>query len=335
MQKVFNVAFCGAGGIVRGNHLVNLQQRTDRFRVVGFFDVDPEKARELAGDKFKAYQTYDQLLADGQVDLVVIATKPLRTHFPTTKAALEAGKHVLLEKPMASTTEECDELIALADNNGLILTIHHNRRLDLDFLALRDVLDKGVLGELRYIENRHISGNYEPKDIVDWGSHLVEQSLTLNRSPLREVSAFLCHPDKGPAQGGYMEATFRFEKLPVVRVSMLPRPQEYLLNGTPPAPRFYAVGTKGAFVQRTLEDPRDMINATQNFDKVKPEYAVPDFLEIRRKGFYDYLYESLAQGAPLLVRPVEARNAIRAFELIAQSARENRTVEATGLVPVE
>jgi predicted dehydrogenase len=334
MAAVIRAAFCGAGGIVRGNHLPNLEERPDRFSVAGFYDIFPESSAKLAGDKYRAYASYDELLADKTVDLVIIATKPLSTHFPAAKQALDAGKHVLLEKPMAETVAECDELIALAKKKSLILTVHHNRRLNLDFLALRDVIASGKLGEVRLVENRIMMNSYNPGETIDWGVHLVDQSLILNGSRLREVSANMAYPENGMAGSGFLDAMFRFESGPAVRLAMLPRPAEYLINGTPPLTRFYAAGTKGSFVQRIIEGPRDLMNATQNFDGAKPDYKVPEYLEIKQKGYYDYLYESLAGGKELLVKPEEARNAMRAIELISKSAKTNRTVEADGMLKV-
>ena len=332
MSAEFGVGFCGAGNIVRTNHLPAVEQRAGRFRVIGMYDRVMEKARERAGDRYKAFETYDALLAANGLDLVVAATKPLDTHFGAAQRALEAGKHVLLEKPMASTTAQCDELIRLAREKKAILTVHHNRRLDLDFLALQDVIGQGKIGEARLIENRHICDGYAGGDFVDWGVHLVDQCLLLNRSPLREVSAVFANPGGSVQDAGYAEATLRFEELPVLRLAMLPRPEEFLLNGTPAATRFYAVGTKAAFAQRIIEDVRDLMNATQNFANARPDFAVPAYLEIVQKDFYDYLYEALAKGAPLLVRPEEARNAIRVLELMSESARENRTIPAEGLL---
>lgn len=334
MEQIVSVAFCGAGGVVRSQHLPALEQRSNRFAVTGFFDVSTDRARELAGQRYQAYPSYEKLLADPAVEVVVVATKPPTTHYTAGRQALEAGKHVVLEKPMAATARECDELIALARQNRRVLTVHHNRRLDLDFLALMDVLERGKIGEPRLVVSSVGCGGYDGGDIEDWGVHLVDQALLANRSPLVEVSAILAKPDGGTTDGGFCEATFRFEKLPVTRVSMLPRAQEFLLNGTPPHARFFAVGTAGTFAQRIIESPNDLMNATQNFDKWRPDYAVPDYLRITRKEYYDFLYETLAGGAPLLVKPEEARNAIRAFELITESARLGRAVPATNLLAI-
>ena len=334
MSKIFNVGFCGAGGIVRGNHLPELESRPGKFKVVGFYDVKKENAEKLAGSKYKVYSKYDDMLGDSNIRIVVIATRPLDTHYPLAKQALDAGKDVVLEKPMASTSSECDDLIKTAREKKLILTVHHNRRLDLDFLSLQEIIRQGKVGQPRLIENNVISGSYEKGDIVDWGVHLVDQCLLLNKSPLTEVSAVLCSPENGIGNCGYGAAVLRFKKLPVVHFKMLPRTKEYLLNGTNAVARFYVAGTKGSFSQRVIEDPRDLMNATMNWDNASPDYAVPPYLDIKVMRYYDYLYESLANGKSLLVRPEEARNAIRVLELIEQSARENRTVKAEGMIEV-
>ena len=329
---IINVAFCGAGGVVMNHHVPALEAMPDRYRITGFYDVRPEREKELAGNRYRAYAQYDDLLSDEEVDLVVIATRPLTTHFPLAKQALHAQKHVIIEKPMAKTSAECDDLIALGRTTGKVLTVHHNRRLDLDFLALRDVIEKGKIGEARFIENRIAGNSYQPSDFEDWGVHLIDQALVLNTSPLVEISAFLNHPAGGTLEGGYGEVTLRFEKPPVLRVSCLPRTGEYLQNGAGALPRFYAAGSSGSFTQRVIENPRDIMNATQNFDGWKPEYAVPDYLQIIQKTYYDYLYESLVAGAGLLVPPEEARNAIRVLEMTAESAKLNRTVPASKMI---
>ncbi len=332
MSKIINVGFCGAGGIVRGNHKPNLEARSDRYRIIGFYDVVSENAKKMAGTAYKAYPSYEEMLADAAIDLVVVATKPLATHFPAALAALRAGKDVLLEKPMASTSDECDRLMDAASKNKRLLTVHHNRRLDLDFLALRDYLAKGKIGQPILVVDSVCGGGYAPGDLVDWGVHLVDQALLINGTPLKEVTACTLNPAGGLEQGGYVEAVFRFEKPPVVRMDMLPRPKEFLINGTPPHARFAAYGTSGTILQRTIEDPRDLMNATVNTDSWTPDYAVPDYLSVQKKDYYDFLYDYYAGKGALLVKPEEARNAIRALELMAESARLGATVPATNML---
>ncbi|STU70488.1 putative oxidoreductase [Klebsiella variicola] len=92
------------------------------------------------------------LLNDPDIDLVVIAT-PNDTHFPLAKAALEAGKHVVVDKPFTVTLSQARELESLAKHCGRVLSVFHNRRWDSDFLTVRALINEGQLGEVCYFES--------------------------------------------------------------------------------------------------------------------------------------------------------------------------------------
>ncbi len=92
------------------------------------------------------------LLDDPDIDLVVIAT-PNDTHFPLAKAALEAGKHVVVDKPFTVTLSQARELESLAKHCGRILSVFHNRRWDSDFLTVSALINEGQLGEVCYFES--------------------------------------------------------------------------------------------------------------------------------------------------------------------------------------
>lgn len=92
------------------------------------------------------------LFNDPNIDLIVIPT-PNDTHFPLAKAALEAGKHVVVDKPFTVTLSQARELDALARSLGRVLSVFHNRRWDSDFLTLKGLLADGVLGEVAYFES--------------------------------------------------------------------------------------------------------------------------------------------------------------------------------------
>ncbi|MFC0602077.1 Gfo/Idh/MocA family oxidoreductase [Streptomyces palmae] len=128
----------------------------------------------------------------GELDLIVIAS-PNRTHVPLAEAALRAGLPVVVDKPLAATAAEAEELAALAAARGLLLSAFQNRRWDNDFLTLRQLLDQGALGEVWRFESRFERWRPKPKGgwresgdpaeigglLYDLGSHLVDQALTL------------------------------------------------------------------------------------------------------------------------------------------------------------
>jgi predicted dehydrogenase len=111
---------------------------------------------------------YATLLNDASLDAIVIAT-PVRHHYAMAKAALMAGKHTFIEKPMAESTAECDELIALAHRKGLILMVGHTFLFSPAVRKIKEILDHGDIGELRYISARRLNLGLFQKDInVTW-----------------------------------------------------------------------------------------------------------------------------------------------------------------------
>jgi len=155
--------------------------------------VDPDgERRKAAEQRFPGIRTsgsLDDLLADGDVELAVVATPP-SSHASLALRLLRAGRHVALEKPMCLTVAEADELVATADVEGRMLTVHQNRRWDPDYLALRRAVDGGLLGEVFNVETfvgsfEHPCRAWHSEDTVsggavyDWGSHHVDWILQL------------------------------------------------------------------------------------------------------------------------------------------------------------
>ena len=99
----------------------------------------------------KAYRSIDEALQDAAVDVFVITSIP-ETHFDMCKAALQAGKHVVVEKPFVPTAKEADELCDIAQKSGKKLAVYQNRRWDADFVTLKQVIASGSLGDISEFE---------------------------------------------------------------------------------------------------------------------------------------------------------------------------------------
>jgi len=141
------------------------------------------------------YRSVEALIQDPEIELVVVNT-PVQTHFEFTKMALEAGKHVVLEKPMTVSLEEAETLAKLATSLNLQLIVYQNRRYDGDFLFVKEVVESGVLGQLFEVEfayNRfrpapagkaHKEGGLPGAGIMhDLGAHLIDQAIQLFGMP--------------------------------------------------------------------------------------------------------------------------------------------------------
>ena len=174
---------------------------TDGLELTAVCDPNPLRvaaARELAPD-VRGHASGEALLADDDVDLVIVSTPP-DTHADWALRALEAGKHVVVEKPFCITVEEADRQIAAAAERGLTLAVYQNRRWDPDYLALKRVVRSGQLGEVFHYES-FIGGyghpcNYWHSDadisggaIYDWGSHYLDWVLDLFDQEVEWVSA--------------------------------------------------------------------------------------------------------------------------------------------------
>ncbi len=175
--------------------------RTLGLELTAVCDPNPlrvEAARELAPG-VRGHATGERLLADPEVDLVIVSTPP-DTHADWALRCLEAGKHVVVEKPFCLTVEEADRQIAAAAERGLTLAVYQNRRWDPDYLALKAVIRSGQLGEVFHYES-FIGGyghpcNYWHSDeavsggaIYDWGSHYLDWVLDLFSADVEWVSA--------------------------------------------------------------------------------------------------------------------------------------------------
>ena len=99
-MKKCRISFCGSGKWVRNFHIPELEKRTDRFEIRGFYDVFRDNAVDAANGKYRIFNTMEELIGDPETDVILVATKPVDTHYATAMLLMNAGKNVILEKPM-------------------------------------------------------------------------------------------------------------------------------------------------------------------------------------------------------------------------------------------
>lgn len=162
----------------------------------GFFiSAVVERSKDDSKEKYpdaEIYRSVEEMLKNADIEVVVVNT-PVQTHFEYVKMALEAGKNVIVEKPFTVTVSEAEELVNLAENKNLFLSVYQNRRFDRDYLQVQKVLAEGKLGNVRETEIRFDRFRTEPSgkehkenpeqngsgSMHDLGSHLVDQAVQL------------------------------------------------------------------------------------------------------------------------------------------------------------
>ena len=167
-DKPIGIAVVGAG--YWGPNLVRNFQASPAFRLRWLCDLDVERARRVLGgySTVQVSAALDEVLADPEVHAVAIAT-PAGTHLPVAVAALEAGKHVLVEKPLAATHEEGERLVEEAGRRGLTLMCDHTYCYTPAVLRIREMLHAGELGEINFLDSVRINLGLVQRDIdVVW-----------------------------------------------------------------------------------------------------------------------------------------------------------------------
>lgn len=216
MKRKF--AVIGYGG--QGGWHTRQMLESDVAMLCGIYDIDMPK-RELARKNgIYAYDTLEALLDDEQIETVVIAT-PNDVHKELVIRALEAGKHVICEKPVEMSVAAFDEMAAAAQKAGKVFTVHQNRRWDVDFLAVKKLVAEGEIGELIHMESCIHGSRGIPSDwrchkeygggmLLDWGVHLIDQVLQIITERITGIYCTTTHITTEEVDDGF-KLTLYFE----------------------------------------------------------------------------------------------------------------------------
>ena len=172
MKKTIRVGIIGCGGIANGKHMPSLKKVPD-CEMVAFCDILPERAEKAAAEYgakgARTYTDYKELLQDKSIDVVHVCT-PNRSHSFITVDALEAGKHVMCEKPMAINSAEARKMLDAARRTGKKLSIGYQNRFRDDSLYMKNEAEQGTFGEIYYAKATAIRRRAVPT----WGVFLNE-----------------------------------------------------------------------------------------------------------------------------------------------------------------
>ncbi|MCZ2258497.1 Gfo/Idh/MocA family protein [Sporosarcina sp. G11-34] len=173
MTKSLKLGIIGCGGIANGKHLPSLS-KLKKVELVAFCDIEVSKAEQAAKQygtvDAKVYEDYRNLLSDDSIDVIHVLT-PNISHAEISIAAMEAGKHVLCEKPMAKTSAEAKEMLEAAERTGKKLTIGYDNRFRPDSQHLHKITSRGDLGEIYFAKAHAIRRRAVPT----WGVFLDEE----------------------------------------------------------------------------------------------------------------------------------------------------------------
>lgn len=296
----------------------------------------------------KLYRSVEELCADPELDLIVVNT-PTHLHYEQALLVLNSGKNMVIEKPFAVTTAQAEEITRLAESKNLFISVYQNRRYDGDFRAVKEVIERGWLGDLREAEIRydryrpafsgkgHKEGDMPGAGIIyDLSPHLVDQAIQLFGFP-KALFADVWRMRPDVVANDYFEILFYYDTLRVrLKATCIARESLYA----------YTIhGMKGSFLQQRsdLQEIRLQEGVKPSLDKWCDAPSKPDGLlhteingEVVRQettsgpgnymGYYDDVYKALTGAGP---NPVPAADGIRNMRIIDAalvSVREKRVV---------
>ncbi len=295
----------------------------------------------------------DDIINDPEVDIVAIATSN-DVHYSLAKAALEAGKHVVVEKPFTNYSTEADELIALAKEKGLLLSVHHNARFHSDFKTVKKVIESGRLGrvvnyEARYDRFRNFlrAGAWREENLpgsgihYDLGAHLLDQALQVFGKPEAIFADLRVQRDGAKAIDDF-EFILSY---PGIKVSL----KGQMLAKISTA-RYAVYGMNGCFVKWGVDAQEALLRdgvvpaSMQDWGKEDPSFQgtlsiVENGKDVEEKieseygsgqDFYKNIVAAIKGEEDLFIKPEQARDVIRLLELAEKSWAEQRTIPLEG-----
>lgn len=296
----------------------------------------------------KVFRTLEEMLADENIELVIVNT-PNSTHFEYAKKALEAGKHVIVEKPFTTSVEEAEELIETAKQTNRLLSVYQNRRFDSDFKTVEKVVNEDLLGDLIevQIDYYRFRRGLSPKQhkelpipgagiLYDLGSHIIDQALQLFGAPqalfadIRSVRPMSQVDDCFEILLYYDNLRVRLKASHMVKEGA----DGYILNGQ-----------NGTFMKpktdvQETDLKRGVLPGTEGWGTESPhEWGLLHIdeggREIKRyipseKGnyawYYECIYEAIRENGPIPVTAKSAKMVIHIIETAFRSSKEKKVL---------
>ncbi len=352
VRQTLGVGLLGYSPHVGKNHGVGIAA-TPGLDFNAVCDANPEMLKQARSD-FPLAKTYDSaevFMKDPDLDLVVICTPP-NTHARLSMEMMAAGKHVLCEKPLALTHRDAMAMREMAENQKVHLSCHQNRRWDVDYLAIKQAIANGLLGELFYLETfvggfSHPCGYWHSHEEIsggtayDWGAHYLDWIVSLIPGRVNTVIGTrhkrvwhdVTNADQERIQirfDGGQEAEFLHSDI-----------------AGAPKPKWYLLGTRGAIVGHWRKVTQYEIDPLVYFHEhdIPPTEMIPELVlhQHRRSGqiitrqldlprrqhhaIYGNLADHLLLGEPIMAPLEDSVRVVAILEAAARSAANGGTVE--------
>ncbi|MCB2218797.1 MAG: Gfo/Idh/MocA family oxidoreductase [Bacteroidetes bacterium] len=347
MERIIKTALVGFGLSGKAFHAPFIQTHPG-FHLRKILERHRNESAELYPEA-TIVRGLEDVLADEDIELVAITT-PNIYHFEMVQKCIEAGKHVIIEKPFTNTYAEAEKLIEFADKKGVKLFVYQNRRWDGDFLTIQKIFKSGVLGDIQYYEahfdryapeRKHAAWRDEDLPgsgiLYDLGPHLIDQALVLFGEP-KSISADIQSQRKGSLVDDYFNLKIGYDELSLVLTAGM------LVQD--PGPRYIIHGMRGSFIKYGIdpqeaalrkgkmpggegwgeEEPGKWGLITIDYDDLNFDGRI-ETEPGNYMGFYNNVYNVLVNADEQAIKPQEAARVIRIIEMAFESSRVGKSMK--------
>ncbi len=311
-----------------------------------------ERTKNLAQERYpgvKTFRSLEEILADRNIELVVVNT-PSVTHYNYAKQVINAGKHLIVEKPFTATVEEAKELIELAKKKKVKLSVYQNRRYDSDYKTIKKILDEGWLGNIvdaeihydRYVPALSYKTHKETPTrgvgcLYDLGSHLIDQAIQLFGMPVA-VFADIAINRPGSKVDDYFDLKLFY---PYHRATL--KSSYYVRE---PLPAYQIHGTLGSFIKHKTDVQETDLQAHKkpggNDWGIEPDSqkgllhtekdgeVIKEYIQSEKGdygNYYDGIYNAIRNNKEMPVTGEDGMKVIQVIEAAIKSNKEKQVIE--------
>lgn len=316
--------------------------------LVGVCDINPDRIQWARNHGFAVYPDFDAVLAAPEVDIVLIAT-PNDLHKEMAISAMRAGKHVLCEKPVMMSSADLEEVMQIAKETGMVFYPRQNRRWDEDFLIVKKIYQRRLLGKVYHIESRvhgsrGIPGDWRGKKehgggmMLDWGVHLIDRLVDMIPEKVTNIYCQTSHVTNKEVDDGFiLMLTFESGLTVTVEVgtnNFIDLPLWYVNgeNGTAVINNWALDGKMVCRIPGEEKDSLPILAGSGLTKTMAPRKQDTTRILLLPKVTFDAntLYVNLVQTvegtAEQIIKPEQALRVLRLMEAALESARTGKNI---------
>lgn len=321
----------------------------DEIDLVAVADTNLEQLKD-APEGVETYSSIDEMLEKADINVVMVST-PNPSHPEMVKKAAAAKKHVICEKPAAMSVAEYDEMVAACKENGVLFTVHQQRRWDTDYRIMKKVYDKDMVGDMYVIKSQLYGFNGNMHDwhvfpemgggmLYDWGVHLIDQILYMVKSDIISLYADVQNVINEKVDD-YFNIILKFANGVTAEIELgtyyLTPKRGWFIGGNKGSAIIDGFGGEGKIVRTAhlLENVPGKITMTaagptRSFGPAAPglllEEPLPE-VNVSHRMYFEQFLKAFHGEEEVMVKPEEVRRVLCVMDAVRESARTGKAIE--------